>query len=755
MAFDVTAARAAGYSDKEIAEHLAAQSNFRIDQARKAGYSDAEIIGHLEPTAAAGSPQTLTPSGTANIAVHQARLKKAQADLQEEQARSDYLHSPLGKYAELNKGMTIGTLDTGQNLIRGLVAAPVAGIAGAVASPFVGNSKAADIVEGTQQFIQGQPYSEVGQGAQQMYTRPISAFVAGADKAGQAVTDVTGSPALGTAVTTGIQAAPAFLAPETRGAFASAGRGLISRIGARSAAPGAGAAAGAQATSAAIDPAAVAKAQSYAQSAGLDWNALSDPIRQRLSEIAATGTDMSQLDAAAIAREARLGSLPVPVPATRGQLAGNRVAIRNEGNAAATTAGQPIADIHIAANQALLDNLDVLKGKVSGTGATAATATTPEQAGAVVQGALRKGEAVSKANYRQLYDTAENAAPGATVSAQPFYDLLENNPDVQHLGFVQSWLKRGKVTTSESTGGVTVDTQRPISLQELQDLKSQATEIARTGGQEGYYAGKVADAARQAIMEHPDAAAAYNAADAAFKAHKIKYEDQGAVSDLVSNASRTDRTTALSNTVKAVTSGAPEEIRQIKATLLTDPDPAVRTAGRAAWREVRAQVIQQIKDRATQGVGVVEGGAPNLTPSGLNNAIAAFGPEKLDEIFGPGTTRQLQNILQAAKDVKVIPSTGGGSVGSSTVQNALAFLEKGLITATSKIPIVGKMASGAMQAASDIGAAARTTKTATTTPLTAALAKANAKAARADALRKAAGALKTAPLSELGRQSPQ
>lgn len=751
MAFDVAAARAAGYSDKEIAEHLAAQSNFRIDQARKAGYSDTEIIGHLEPTAAAGAPQALNPSGTAVVAQHQARLAKAQSDLKDEQARAAYLHSPLGAAVETGKGFTIGTLDTGQNLVRGIPGGIIGGLSGLAALPFVGPSRAADVVQNVSGAIQGQPYSDVGKAAGQT----ISSFVDKANRPGEYVAEATGSPALGAGVTTAIQGGLAFLAPETRGAFASVGRGLVSRVAPGSAARAAGAAVGAQATSAAIDPAAVAKAQSYAQSAGLDWNALSDPIRQRLSEIAATGTDMSQLDAASIAREARLGSLPVPVPATRGQLAGDRVAIRNEGNAAATRAGQPIADIHIAANQALLDNLDVLKSKVSGTGASAATATTPEQAGAVVQGALRKGEAVSKANYKGLYDTAEAVNPAATVSAQPFYDLLQSNPDVQNLGFVKTWLNKAKVQSTNTTDGITVTEQRPISLQELQNLKSQAVEIARTGGIPGLAAGKVVAAAKEAILEHPESAAAYQAADQAFSAHKIKYEDQGAVQDLVSNASRTDRTTALSNTVKAVTSGAPEEIRQIKATLLTDPDPAVRAAGRQAWREVRAQVVQQIKDRATQGVGTVEGGAQNLTPSGLNAAIRSFGPEKLDEIFGPGTTRQLYKILDAAKDVKVIPSTGGGSIGSSTLQNILSFLEKGTTAVVSKIPGIGKPAAGALQAASDVYAAGAAAKRATTTPLTDALAKANAKAARADALRKAAGALRTAPLSELGRQSPQ
>lgn len=56
MAFDVEGAKKAGYSDAEIADHLAKQSNFDIAGAKKAGYNDAEILQHL--TAA---PETAAP----------------------------------------------------------------------------------------------------------------------------------------------------------------------------------------------------------------------------------------------------------------------------------------------------------------------------------------------------------------------------------------------------------------------------------------------------------------------------------------------------------------------------------------------------------------------------------------------------------------------------------------------------------------------------------------------------------------------
>jgi alkylhydroperoxidase/carboxymuconolactone decarboxylase family protein YurZ len=54
MAFDVAAAKRAGYSDAEIAEFLGQQKGFDAAGAMKAGYTPTELIEHL----GAGAPQT-------------------------------------------------------------------------------------------------------------------------------------------------------------------------------------------------------------------------------------------------------------------------------------------------------------------------------------------------------------------------------------------------------------------------------------------------------------------------------------------------------------------------------------------------------------------------------------------------------------------------------------------------------------------------------------------------------------------------
>lgn len=66
--FDVGGAMKAGYSEKEIADHLAGQTGFDLSGARKAGYNDVEIIRHLAaPAEAPAKPEPVAempPSGT-------------------------------------------------------------------------------------------------------------------------------------------------------------------------------------------------------------------------------------------------------------------------------------------------------------------------------------------------------------------------------------------------------------------------------------------------------------------------------------------------------------------------------------------------------------------------------------------------------------------------------------------------------------------------------------------------------------------
>jgi hypothetical protein len=274
---------------------------------------------------------------------------------------------------------------------------------------------------------------------------------------------------------------------------------------------------------------------------GVDWNALSKQVQDKLTTIAGDAGKLDQLDPAAIAREAKLQSLKVPVPATRGQITRDPVAIRNEGNVSETNAGKPIRDVHLAANQALLDNLDVLKGKVSGTGKTAATATTAEQTGASVQSAAR-----AKLKYA--------AAKPKSSTSKPTPPRRRNARQCRAAaGVAQRSSQRTQCAILKSALSDYMDEAGNISARNLERIRQEA--------RERQWAAISLHALRWRGAQVIDKLAEASGGDSMRRhaPHALlrvtEFEQQGAVADLVSDASRTDRSTALESTTKTITNG--------------------------------------------------------------------------------------------------------------------------------------------------------------------------------------------------------
>lgn len=581
----------------------------------------------------------------------------------------------------------VGNVETAANLATGAIATPIAGLAGLGAAALkelgLSDKEPADVVRGVQSALTYEPRTPAGKAETKGVNYPFQKLGEFADWAGSHIATSTGSPAVGALVNTAIQALPAAL---MRGKGAAAEDAAAGET--------------AQTT---VTP--EARAQEYvARNTGLDWNALSGAVKDRLTSIAKDATTLDMLDPKAVERQARLESLPVPVPATKGQLTRDPVQLRNEGNVSATAAGKPIADIHDAQNQALLDNLDLLKNEQGGVAASA------EQTGASVQDAARAKLDLQKQTVSDLYAKAKAAGDlEAPVSPKPILQTIAQSPDKTHFGWVQSWLSDMGVVNKTDAGTVI----NKLKLGELEDLRQAAVARTRDGGTSAYYAGKVIDAIDQATAGA--GGDAYQAARAARKAQGTEFEQQGGVAALVDNKSRTDRATALEDTWrKTVLGGSNDDLSNVRDTLITGGNDATKAKGLQAWKDLRAQTIQYIKDQATKGVAPRQDGSLNITPAALQNAVRAVGADKLEILFGSGTTKRLNDILQATKDVKTLPPSA--AVGSSTFANMLAFLEKSI----GRVPLVGDTVTGAVRgvaALRKMGASAREANAAAKTPL--------------------------------------
>lgn len=547
-----------------------------------------------------------------------------------------------------------------------------------------------------------QPRTTIGQAASQAAAVGPEAL----SRAGHMVADPIGerSPAAGAAVYTATQMVPALVGrgvPKVRGALA------------KRTAPGPTATKVApSATKAESGPqmSPEARAQDYVvRNTDLQWDRLSDRVKKTLTNIASESGNLEKLNPRAVERQARLESLPEPIKATRAQLERDDPALRREQLVSATDAGKPIREIYDEQNRAILKNLDILKGKVSGAKPGAATA---EQLGQQVQDkALREKLAQKRQEVSRLYKEAEETGElQGRVSPRGVLNVIKQSPDLTHLGWVESWLNKMNVVSKTKEGGTLV---RKLPLKDLEDLRQAAVARRMNGGTEGYYAGKVISAIDQAT--EGAGGKAYQAARKARREQALEFEEQGAVAQLVENKSRTDRSVALEDTWrKTVLGGSIEDIRKVKRSLMTGGTAETRAAGRQAWRDIRAQTIQHIMDEATKSVAQRSTGEPNITPASMQKAIRSIGPEKMQEIFGAETTRQVNEILQATRDVKTTPPAG--HPGSSTIGNALALLEKGL----AKVPVLGDVASGVVSLgakAAKVGEAGRLKRAAERTPL--------------------------------------
>jgi hypothetical protein len=465
------------------------------------------------------------------------------------------------------------------------------------------------------------------------------------------------------------------------------------------------------------------RAQAYAVRIGLDWSRLGAGTRAALTQIARDARALDRLDPAAVQRLAHLQSLRIPVGATRGQLTRDPVQLRREALASNVAEGQPIRDVDIAANRDLQANLEALRGRaaaqrgglhepVTPEGTPAATPSLraptklPTQVGSSVQTALRSAERASKSRYDALYKRAREIEPTAKVSSAPLTELLGSNPDIQHLGFVAGWLNRAAKARGITEGQPYTPTE--FTLNELHDLRAQATKIARTGGVEGHYAGEVVKAIDGMMEGAPEAAKAWRTANAAFRQHKAEFADQKLVRDLVSQKKGTaaDRALALEKTWSTVARGNRADLLAVKASLLK-----AGKAGRQAWNDLRGETVNRILEDARNVTARDETERAVLTEAALRKAVNSIPRENLRELLGANLLRELDAIVRA-RSITTRSPVGGRTTQSGTVPNLLVTWAH---KAADAIP-GGSFLSGAVRGVvklRELGESARTARRAT------------------------------------------
>lgn len=585
-----------------------------------------------------------------------------------------------------------GVMETSANVGSGILATPIAGLAGLAvggvnrASNLFGGKDvypAADAVRNTQAALTYDPVTErgkkfsgvVGEGLSYLSEKPGE--FAG-EKTRALAQKMGASPevsaAAGATVKTGVETIPQTLlghgvglgldalraAPKAAGAGAGA-----AEAGTGGAAPGAANAAG--------------RAQAYVANLGLDWSKLSKAFQEKLTGVAADAQSLGKLNPEAVRRQATLASVGIDNP-TRGQVSREPLQQRTEQTLKATEAGADLRALDVEHNAKLLEGVENLRKKVTAEQlpTTGSKSRGDLPVGRSVQDtALRAKAKASEKNVDRLYKKARETEPNATVTADAMYDLLQKNPHIQHLGWVQSWLKRAKVETEGAPGpdGQPAPAERRgITLNEINDLRQEANGVIKGGGTDAHYASQVKAAIDETMQQVPEGAKAWKEAIGAARKHFQEFKDQTAVRNLVEDKPHTDdRRMAIEETAKKTVTGKLEDLQKVKRSLLTGKDPAARAAGKTAWRDIKGWGLDYIRERMTKGVKN-EAGDQHTTWVGLKRALDDIGDENLDELYGPSVRKQLRRFQEASEILFTEASTR--VKGSPTLDKVLTFIDR-------------------------------------------------------------------------------
>jgi len=630
MAFDVQGARAAGYTDVEIADHLAQERKFNIAGARKSGYSETEIIGHLS-TPRAPSADDIPIDATARAAG-----PAAPAAPQPAPGLADQIIGAGETALSLATGATGGAV--------GMLAGTAKGLAGSVM----------DGTFGTQQGVR-QVEQSAGEAMSALTYQPRT--VSGQEQAtalGETLAAAIPAAGLGNELAAAGRAASNAGAAARNGAVPAAQAGL-ERI--RTAAP------------------AIAERVQRTLSRNPDR---AMPTPGTLGSAGAAGTDMA-LQRRELARE-------VGVDLTEGQTTRDQQQLRFEHETGKGQLGAGFRDRWSDQNEQVFKHFDHL---VDQTGkATADKAAT----GRSVDDALRAGLANDKARVRVAYKeaekSAESAAPVTLDSAIQF--LNDSAPDAEVsklLGAARRHAIKLGAAIEDADGNLVAQPTTVKNAELLRRAVGNATDYEPTNMRNAAILKGEIDTATG-----PAAGPMYRRARRLRENLAKKYEDRGVVTSLLNNKKgMADRKVAIADVFEHSILGASrEDVSAVRRALTAHskdaPDEIVQL-GQQAWRDLQGETLNWIKEEAYRNTATDQRGKTILSVPKLESAVKRLDADgRLDTIFGKQGAQHLRDINDLAK---VIYTTPPGAVNHSNTASVLlaALTEAGVTGSMTGLPV--------------------------------------------------------------------
>jgi len=372
-------------------------------------------------------------------------------------------------------------------------------------------------------------------------------------------------------------------------------------------------------------------------------------------------------------RMQQAAELPVPIKLTKGQAGKDFEQQRFERETAkANEVGDPLRQRYSEQNMQLQQNLDAF---IDSTGTELPETNYMLETGRMVDNAIRSRAATDKNRIRQAYKDAEKAGEMASpVNMSPLAEYLNENRAGRTSAPIMKTIADELEVQGVGAGRIDDGSLQlgELTLGQAEKLRQTINKFAKDNDPNDL---RVASEMKGIIDGATESAGgdAYRRARTLRRQYANQYENIGIIRDIIGKKRGSDdRKIATENIVnKAVFGGTVDELKSVRKTLQTQGQEGI-----AAWKEIQAATLRQIRDEATKNMQRDQNGNPIVSAAGLNRIVSSLDKNgKLVNLFGAKGAEQVRLLNDVAKDILI---SQPGTVNSSNTSTALlAALEMG------------------------------------------------------------------------------
>jgi hypothetical protein len=365
--------------------------------------------------------------------------------------------------------------------------------------------------------------------------------------------------------------------------------------------------------------------------------------------------------------------LPVPIQLTRGQAGKDFEQQRFERETAKSNEiGEPIRKRYAEQNLQLQQNLDAF---IDSTGTELPDTNYMMETGRLVDSAIRTRAAGDKVRIRQAYKEAEKAGEmSSPINLSPLAQYLNENRAGRTSAPIMKTIADELEVQGVGSGRLDDGTLQlgELSLGQAEKLRQTINKFAKDNDPNDL---RIASEMKNIIDGVTESAGgdAYRRARALRRQYANQYENIGIIRDIIGKKRGSDdRKIATENIVsKAIFNGSVDDLKAVRKTLQTQGQE-----GMAAWKEIQAATLRQIKDEATKNMQRDQNGNPIVSAAGLNRIVSSLDKNgKMVQLFGAKGAEQVRLLNDVAKDILI---SQPGAVNTSNTSTAiLAALEMG------------------------------------------------------------------------------